>query len=246
MATIPAPEAQAPVNHFGRMLGALFSPKQTFEDIARRPSWLAPVILLTIINVALIAVFTQRVGWERFMQQQFEQSPRAAQMTPQQRAQAVERAASFAKVGGYIGAVVGFSILTLVIAAVLMGAFKLIAGAKIGYSNSAGVVSHALMPLGLASLLGMVILYLKDPDTVNLENLVGSNVGAVLASDSPRWLTKLGTSLDLFSFWTMVLLAVGFSAADPKRVTLGKALGVVIALWAIYVLAKVGWAAAFS
>jgi len=246
MATTPAPEAQAPVHHFGRMLGALFSPKQTFEDIARRPSWLAPIIVLTIINVVLIAVFSQRVGWERLMRQQFEQSPRAAQMAPQQREQALERAASFAKVGGYVGAVVGFSIITLLIAAVLMGAFNLIAGAKIGFSNSAGVVSHALLPLGLVSLLGIVILYLKGPDTVNFENLVGSNVGAIMASGSPRWLTKLGTSLDLFSFWTMVLLAAGFSAADPKRVTLGKALGIVIALWAIYVPARVGWAAAFS
>jgi len=40
MATIPTPspvtpgasETQAPINHIGRMAGALFSPKATFED----------------------------------------------------------------------------------------------------------------------------------------------------------------------------------------------------------------------
>ena len=89
-------------------------------------------------------------------------------------------------------------------------------------------------------------MFLKDPETVNLENLVGSNVGAFLSADSPRWLMRLGTSLDLFSFWTIFLLATGFAVADPKKVSLGKGLGIVIGTWAVYVCIRVGWAAAFS
>ena len=38
MATIPvpAPVAQAPVNHVGRIIGMFFSPKSVFEDIVRK------------------------------------------------------------------------------------------------------------------------------------------------------------------------------------------------------------------
>ena len=37
-----APEAPEKVNSFGRIVGVIFSPKETFESIARRPTWLVP------------------------------------------------------------------------------------------------------------------------------------------------------------------------------------------------------------
>ena len=42
---IPAPvvEPAAKISPFGRIIGVLFSPKSTFEDIARKPSWILPV-----------------------------------------------------------------------------------------------------------------------------------------------------------------------------------------------------------
>jgi len=246
MATNPVPEAQVPVNHFGRLFGVLFNPKETFEAIARRPSWVAPVILLTVLNVAVIVVFTQRVGWERFMRQQLEHSPRAEQMTPQEREHAIGRGTQFAQGVAFVASVVAYPVVVAVIAGVLMLAFNLIAGAEVRYSMAAGVASHAMMPFTIISALAIVVLCLKDPDTINLGNLVGSNVGALLASDTPPWLMKLGASLDLFSFWAIALLAVGFSAANSKKIPVGRALGVVIVLWAAYVFVKVGWAAALS
>ena len=167
--------------------------------------------------MAVIVVLTQRVGWERIVRQQLEQSSRAAQMTPQEREQAIGRGTKFAQGIAYAASVVSYPIVVAVVAAVLMVAFNLIVGAEVRYSTAAGVVSHAMMPFTIVSALAIVILYLKDPDTINLGNLVGSNVGALLASDTPPWLMKLGASLDLFSFWVIALLAVGFSAASPKK-----------------------------
>ena len=43
-----APEAPEKVNSFGRIVGVIFSPKETFESIARQPTWLVPVIFVTI------------------------------------------------------------------------------------------------------------------------------------------------------------------------------------------------------
>jgi hypothetical protein len=53
-------------------------------------------------------------------------------------------------------------------------------------------------------------------------------------------------SLDLFSFWTMILMALGYSATSPKKISVGSAFFTVFACWALYVLCKVGLAAAFS
>ncbi len=65
MATIPtpAPEAQPPINHAGRLIGALVSPKQTLEDVARRPSWVAPIVLMAILGLVVSYALNQRMDW---------------------------------------------------------------------------------------------------------------------------------------------------------------------------------------
>ena len=47
MSSSPTVAGEAPesTNAIGRMIGALFSPQKTFQSIARRPTWLPPVIL---------------------------------------------------------------------------------------------------------------------------------------------------------------------------------------------------------
>jgi hypothetical protein len=46
--------------------------------------------------------------------------------------------------------------------------------------------------------------------------------------------------------WVLILQAIGFSATNPKKLSFGKAFGTIFAVWIIYVLVKVGFAAAFS
>ena len=44
----------------------------------------------------------------------------------------------------------------------------------------------------------------------------------------------------------MGLMAFGYSVARPKKITMSSGLTWIIALWAVYVLCKVGLAAMFS
>lgn len=248
MATASSPTAdmQAPVNHFGRLFGALFSPKATFEDVARRPTWILPIVLLCVFGVVITTIFGQRVGWERFMENQFSKNPRIAQMPPDQRQQGLERAVKSAPYFGYFFGTVTYFALALLIAGVLMGAFNLLASAGVRYKAALGIVSHAMVPWALGGLLGIVVLLVKDPDAIDLENLVASNLGAFVPGEAARWLAALAKAFDVFVFWMIFLLAVGFTAANPKKVTTGKALGIVLVLWAVFTLLRVGWAAAFS
>ena len=70
MATTPAPasEAQArSISSFGRIIGVFFSPKNTFEDIVRKPSWVLPIVLLTVLSLAVSFCINQRINWREFM-----------------------------------------------------------------------------------------------------------------------------------------------------------------------------------
>ena len=50
----------------------------------------------------------------------------------------------------------------------------------------------------------------------------------------------------LFSFWTILLIAVGLKAAAGKKLTFGGALFAVVLPWAVWVLGKSALAGLFS
>ena len=250
MASAATP-SQAPTdNSCGRIFGAIFSPKPTFESIARRPTWIAPLILIIVVSTLVIAVFGQRVGWRNFMIRQNQQSSRAQkqmeQMTPDQREHMLDQQTKIAPIFGYVGVIVGTILGALLVAAVLMVVFNLSSGSKVPFLTSLGIVSYSWVPAIIGGLLGILIMFIKDPATVDIEHLVASNAGAFVSDDSPKWLVTLLTSFDIFIFWTMILMALGYSATDPKKISFGKALTTIVIVWIIYLAAKVGLTAAFS
>jgi Yip1 domain len=249
-AETPSPVAQGSDSSFGRIIGVLFSPKPTFESIVRRPTWVLPLILIVCVSVTVIFIFGHRVGWRDFMVRQDQQSARTQKqmesMTAEQREKMIDTQTKWASIITYPAVVLGTFIYAVIIAAVLMLVFNLIYGTKIGFVPSLAIVAHSWVPGIIGGLLAILILFLKDPSTVDLNHLVASNGGAFLADDSAKWLVTLLTAFDLFAFWNMILMAFGFSAADPKKISFGKALGTVVGVWLIYVIVKVGLVAAFS
>jgi len=251
MATIPTPspvtprasETQAPINHIGRMAGALFSPKPTFEDIARRPSWLAPIVFLTVLSLVFCYVMNQRVDWNSFIRQQAEKNPRFEQLSDDQKQRALGPQTRFAPMFAYIIGALGPTGFALFLTLVFWGAFNLLAGASLRFGTSFGISAHAIMPSAIGSILGMVVMYLKKPGEVDPEHIVASNLGALVSSDAPKWLEKLAASADLFWIWTLLLLATGFSAANPKKIPMSKALGITFGVYVALRLMVVGWAA---
>ncbi len=249
MATTTAAVPEAPEQHigaFGRVVGAIVNPRPTFADIARKPSWLVPLLLMIILGLATTAIFSQRVGWRAFMEKQLAQNSRVQQMTPEQRQQLIDTQSKYAPIYGYVGVVIGTPIALLVVAAIFMGIFNATSSAALDFKTSFGVVAHSWMPYVIAALLGILILYLKPPDQIDLQNLVASNAGTFLSSDAPKWLLALCTSLDVFTFWVLGLMAFAYSVVRPKKIKFGSALTWIVGIWVVLVLVKVGFAAMFS
>jgi len=248
--TVSPAETPESVNSFGRLFGVLFSPKATFASIARRPTWLVPVLLLSILSVAATFTLGARVGWRAILEQQMQRNPLAQrqmeQLKPEQREQIIQQQLKYVPVIGYAGAAVATAITMVVIAAVFLGIFNLACGTSMRFPVSLGVVAYAWVPWAIYQLLAIVILLFKDPETVDVQNIVASNLAIVLPDGAARWLVVLLSSVDLFSVWTILLLALGYRAADPRKLSLGKALAVVIGTWLFVVLLRVGVAAAFS
>jgi hypothetical protein len=228
------------------MVGVLFSPKATFQSIARRPTWLAPLILLSLFSLGLVGLFGHRVGWRGFFEKQDSSASRFEQLSPEQQRQTLDNQVKYGPPFVYGVAAISTIIAAVIIAAVLLGVFNGLAGAKFSFKTSLGIVSHAWVPGLILALLGALVLFVKDPSTIDLEHLVASNAGAFASSNSPKWLVAMLTSFDVFSLWYMILMAIGYSAAAPKKLSPVKAFAWIFSLWVVYVLVRVGLTAAFS
>jgi len=246
--SLPAPEAQSQpaISPIGRIIGVFFSPKATFEDIVRKPSWVVPVVLLTLLSVGVSFAINQRINWREFMTQQIEKSSQSANMSAEQKEQRIEGGAKFSPMLTWTIGVCGPIIFTLVVALVMWGAYNLLGGANTNFGTSFAITAHAALTGLVNSLLFILVLYLKPPGTVDLENPVATNLAAFLPDDSAKWLMKLLNSIDIISFWTLILLAIGFAATNPKKLRGSKAFTIAFSVWAIYVVCRVGGAWIFS
>jgi Yip1 domain len=240
--TIPAPESQAPISHFGRIVGVFISPKQTFASIAERPSWIAPLLLMIVLATAVGALLNTKMNWGEYIRHKAEENSRFAQLSEEQKDRAVAGQVKFWSGFSYGIGVVAVPISALIFALIYWGAFNLFCGAGLGYGSSFAITTHAFLPTAISSILALIILPLKSYGDVDPESVVATSLHAFLPEDAPKALAALGNSLELFWIWVLVLVAIGFAAARPKKIKLGASFAIVFGLWAVWVLGKVAWA----
>ena len=236
----PAPDA-ASESALARIPGVFFSPVKTFESIARKPTWIAPLVLMTAMSLGLTAAIRQKIDYDRLIRQAMQQR---GQTVPEERiASIVEQQKKFWGIFGWVLAVAGPAVACLIVAVVIWGAFKAF-GWDARFSQSFGVTTHAFLPGILKS--GLLVFLVSRQESVNpqtLGDLLSSNLGFLVDSKSAA-LHSILSSLDVFSFWTLALLVIGFAAS--ARVSRKAAGGLIVAIWALLVLGKAGFAAIFG
>ena len=245
---LPAPEAQpqAKISPFGRIIGVLFSPKATFEDIVRKPSWVAPYVLLIITGVIVGVGVDQRVNWRTFISQEIEKSPQAAQLSADQKERRIEMGTKIAPYTVYLGTVIVPLIVIVIVAAIMLGAYNLMAGAGVNFRTAFGIVAHAYVPLAIAHILFLVVLFLKPPDTLDLNNPVATNLASFLPEGIPKWLDTMGKNIDIFVLWIVLLIAVGFRGANPRRLKGAKPYTIAFGTFIVWIVVRTGLSFIFS
>jgi Yip1 domain len=252
MATTPTPmpevqaQPQASIGPMGRIVGVFFSPKATFEDIAKKPGWVAPVLLTTVLSIISVIALNQRINWRDYIIQQMEKSPRAAQLSAEQKQQQADTGAKFTVGIVYVSGVLVPVCFALFVGLVMWGAYNLLVGAGATFSQAFSIVAHAGLVGIVSTPLFLLVLFLKPPGTIDPENPLATNLATLLSEDAAKWLVALCKSIDVFTFWTLILIAIGFAAVSPKKLKGAKSFTIVFSVWAVYVVLKVGWAFIFS
>jgi len=248
MSTNPAavPESQPTIQPeagaLGRITGVVVNPARTFAEIARRPTWVVPLVTLCVLSIIVSGLLAQKTDWRSFFERQMSKNSRFDQMPQDQKDNILEKQVQYAPKFAFAFGVIFTPIFVLLVTLVYWGAFNLFNGAALTFRTAFGIVSHAFVPLIISSLLAIIILLIKPRGDVDPEHFLASSLAAFLPDDAPKWLAALGQSLELFWIWTMVLVAIGFSAANRKKIKPAGAFLTVYGLWAVWVLGKVAWA----
>jgi Yip1 domain len=251
-------QAQEPakLNFIQRLIGTIFSPGPTFEDINRKPTWLAPVIISMILVVVGTVFFnlTAKPDWDRIFRTQIKkQTERSGQsLTPEQINQRVEFSKKLVPFFPAIAAI-SVPIVYIVVAAIMaLGMMLIQAGAT--FKKILSVVAWSWTGTSLVqSIVGIVALMVQDQETINNidptqgVNIVPSNLGAFLPDGTSGAMMAFANSIDIFSIWYLILLSIGLAAiAGSRKITAKKTGTIVFGFWVLFVLVKVGWRAVFG
>ncbi len=239
---------EAPTMSFGqRLTGIFFEPSRTFKDIDRKATWIGIFIIVAILGIAVAYVMMSHLDTEALLRQQMA----ARNMSQEQINQAIaaQQGSPIIRNLKYLGVVfapVAQIVSYLVIAGVFLLVFVLM-GAQLTFKKALAVTIWGMAPAGIVmSILSIALIYIKNPTTFDpYQGIVMSNLGGLVDGKTHPILASLLGSIDLFSFWSIVLLSLGFAAISNRKLTTRKAAVGVVLLWAIFVLGKMGWRAIF-
>lgn len=241
------PEEQPGDSFFSRALGVFISPGRTFDSIARRPDFLAPLITMTVASMVLIEAMLQKIGAGRIIRISIEMSGKAAQMSPEQIDQAVSKTATFVAISMRLGGILVPPIIMVVIAAVGLFIVNVVFGASADFKTCLSVVCYANMVLLVGVVLGLVLTFFGNVEQFNPQNPIPATLGFFLnPRETSKALYVIASSFDIFHVWFIVLSSMGLSAATGKKVGTAGILLTYLGIWIVIVLGRAGIAALMS
>jgi hypothetical protein len=224
------PAAGPEPGFFDRVIGVLMSPGETFQWIARKPDWVAPLATFFVIWLVSGILASTHIDYQGVAREAMEANPRAAQMSQDQIDTAVRINAAVFKVLAYIGPLL-FTVVLLIAAAALLFSFRLF-GSEINFKQAFAVTIYAWLPRVIKGIIAVIVTMTRSTMSfIDIQNPVMSNLGFLADPKSNPVLYAMASSIDIFSIWTVVLLIIGFAVA--AKVSKGKSAGIVIGWWVV-------------
>jgi hypothetical protein len=233
------PESAAEPGFLRNLAEVYFSPGQAFVAITRRPRFWLPLLAYVALIAAFTGVWFYQVDSGQFWRTQLEESGKWERIPPESRDSVMAMQTRLFPLIAWAGTLLGGPLSIVLVALVLLLVFRLLYGGEVTFAQSMAVVSYSFLATHLLSTpLALLVMGLKGDWNVNPQEALQANVTLLLERAAvARPLYALAGSLDLFSFWLIFLLAVGFGAASRRGVT--KAVWGVVVPWALVVLGKV-------
>jgi len=250
---LPDVPPDQPLSTGEKLAGIFYEPSRVFRSLRSNPTWVAPILVIGILNAAYLTAFTQRLTPERIVNYTVDKMADTPFIPPEAvekaRTQGLEDAKAPAqRVNNILKAICGAFLGVFFISALYLVA--LIAfGGRINYWQTVSVVAFATLPAAVISkAVSFLLLYLKSPDDIHpimgQETLLQDNLGILFTPKDHPVLFVIAASIGILSFYKLWLMAKGLKEGGTK-VSSTAAWGVAITLWVIGLLLVVSITALF-
>ncbi len=200
----------------GRIFGVFYEPGKVFADLSQKPRWIVPMILGILFGLAFITAINSRIGWDQTIRTSIANNPRTADLTVAQREEIIQRGAKVASIIGWVGAILGPPVFMLIVAGVLTGIFNALLGTEIKFAQAFSITAYAFVIRQLYTILMILLMYLKPPEDFDIRVSPFSPAAYMSRQDNSKLLMAVAGTLDLFTFWTLIVLAIGFAVLGRK------------------------------
>jgi hypothetical protein len=226
----------------------LLAPERGLGEAVGRRRVATALGVATLAALLYAAVLVPRIDYQAVAAAKLERGERgeagAAEVTQHAREEAVATARKLGHVSGFAGAALGPSVAALLASAFLFMGFR-VAGARPGFKETLSATAHGLLPAFVSPLLAIPAVLARGqlaPDEA--ARLLPSSLAA-LAPAAPPPLAAALSAIDVFSLWSLALVALGMARASGA--SRRRAFAVTIVLFLAYVaLVKVVPAAAMA
>jgi hypothetical protein len=201
---------------FARLIGVIFSPRETFEAVAARPRWLgATMITIAVVAGAYYVIFSSPELQDNIINQQIRAMEANGPVSDAQIA-GVERFISFMPVIYGVGMFFIGPIINAIIAGLLLWVFSMMMGGNGTFKQVFAVLAHSGAVSMLAAVLSAALVFSGVPPSG--VRPPGANLGVFVPMlEETSFVTVFLSSIDLILLWWLVTLATGLAVLYKRR-----------------------------
>ncbi len=212
---------------FQRCIGIFHAPRETIESIDRKPDWLAPMIILVLVSL-IFTMFTLPISMPDQMEKQREKLEQE-NMSEEEIETAMAMSEKIGKIIAPIGAVVGTTLMILLMAAIYLFIGNIILGGQTTFRKMFSVYTYT-------SLIGVLAMAVKLPLALSKNSMdVNFSLATLMPADATEdFFFYVLKSIEIFTIWHFALMAIAFSVL--YNFTMKKSGWIMGILFCVYVL----------
>ena len=243
MPVVPKKMEDQPLSFLQKLTGIFFEPTRVFRNLREYPLWIGAFVLMGILAFTYSFLFVKRITPERIIEHSRRQMEALGTWAPppdireRQLSEQLESMKSPVRLA--IANLNAFPLLFVLMAfgagLSLLGVLAF--GGRINFWQALAVTVYTTLPVVvIQKILGIVILYLKDPDdlhpVLNRDTTLQDNLGILFAPSDHPVLFVMASFIGLTSFYALWLRAKGLHVG-ATRASSGTGWGVAITLWVL-------------
>jgi hypothetical protein len=195
-----------------RLIGVLFSPRDTFAAVVARPRWFGAIaVAVLVMGVAQFALLSTDVGKDLVLEQNVSFMEALGQTISDEAYANMERQMEYARYTGSLATMIFTPLFMLITAGLMHVMFGLVGGGNGTFKQVYAISAHAAIINALQLVFTTIV-------TMAAGRAAGANLAVFTPTlEDTTFIYKFLSYIDLFYVWSTFITAVGLGVLYKRR-----------------------------